>query len=138
VELLAAVTGPWMYHRGATQQPPDSADYFTYHLQALARSGPFADFNGDGVVDAADYAVLRKTGGTGSDDLTAGAGFAEWRQQFGESVPDMTAMDAMMSAAMGSSVTVAAVPEPASALLLSSWAAVAIRWPKYDRSCLAF
>ena len=62
VELFAAVIGPWMYLRGATQPPPGSADYFTYHLRALARSGPFADFNGDGVVDAADYVVLRKHG----------------------------------------------------------------------------
>jgi hypothetical protein len=113
VELLAAVIGPWMYLRGATQPPPGSADYFTYHLRALARSGPFADFNGDGVVDAADYIVLRRTGGAGGDEVTAGAGFAEWRQLFGETVPDVTAMDAMMSAAVASLVTAAAVPEPA-------------------------
>ena len=121
VELLAAVIGPWMYLRGATQPPAGSADYFTYHIQALARSRPFADFNGNGVVDAADYVMLRNSDAAGSgvgiagnDDVTAGAGLAEWAQQFGETVPDLTTMDAVMGAAMGSLVTTAAVPEPAS------------------------
>jgi len=119
VELLASVIGPWMYLRGATQPPAGSADYFTYHIRALARSRPFADFNGDGVVDAADYVMLRNsdagsgTGIAGDDDVTAGAGFAEWTQQFGETVPDLSMMDAMIGAAMGSTVTTAAVPEPA-------------------------
>jgi hypothetical protein len=120
VDLLAAVIGPWMYLRGGTQPPPGSADYFTYHIHALARSRPFADFNGDGVVDAADFVMLRdaEAGGgvgiAGSDDVTAGAGYAEWRQQFGEAVLDMSTMDAAMSAAMASFVTTSAVPEPAS------------------------
>ena len=109
VNLLASVIGPWMYLRGGTQPPPGSADYFTYRLQALARSKPFADFNDDGKVDGADYVVHRNSGGAAGSDLTAGAGFAEWRQQFGESVPDLAAMDMMLSAAMGSG---GAVPEP--------------------------
>jgi hypothetical protein len=113
VELFAAVIGPWMYLRGATEPPPGSADFFTYQLRALARSGPFADFNGDGVVDAADYVALRRNGGAAGDESSAGAGFAEWRQQFGERAPDVEAMDAMMSAAMASAATTAAVPEPA-------------------------
>jgi hypothetical protein len=124
VELFASVIGPWMYLRGATQPPPGSADYFTYHIQALARSRPFADFNGNGVVDGADYVMLRNSdaagGGIGTADdydVTAGAGFAEWMQQFGETVPDLTTMDSMLSAAMGSSVTTATVPEPASVFL---------------------
>ena len=115
VNLLGAVIGPWMYLRGGTQPPEGSADYFTYRIHALARSKPFADFNGDGRVDGADYVLHRKAADAGNaaalDDVTAGAGFAEWRQQFGETVPDLTAMDMMLSAAMGSS---AAVPEPAS------------------------
>ena len=48
----------------------------------------------------------------GSDDITAGAGFAELREQFGETVPDLAALDSMMSAAIGSAFTTAAVPEP--------------------------
>ncbi|MEX0611295.1 MAG: hypothetical protein WD229_04170, partial [Pirellulales bacterium] len=125
VQLFASVIGSWMYVRGATHPPAGSADYFTYHIQALARSRPFADFNGNGIVDAADYVMLRNSdpdsggiGIVGSDDVTAGAGFAEWMQQFGETVPDLTTMDSMMSAALGSSVTTATVPEPASAALV--------------------
>lgn len=113
VNLLASVIGPWMYLRGGTQPPPGSADYFIYRLQALARSKPFADFNDDGVVDGADFVMHRNSGGTAGNSVTAGAGLNEWRQQFGESVPDLAAMDMMLSAAVGSG---GAVPEPGSAL----------------------
>lgn len=121
IELFAAKLGPWMYLRGDTQPPPGSADFFTYHLHALARSRPFADANGDGVVDAADYVALRKSrggGGMGSvEDLTEGATFDDWRHQFGESAPDVSAMDAMVSAALASYVAAAGVPEPACLVL---------------------
>ena len=127
VELYAAVLGPWMYIRGDTQPPPGSADFFKYRLQALARSGRSADLNGDGVVDAADYVVLRDSGGAGSNDPTAGVGLAEWRQQFGEAIPDLTAMDAMMSAAVASFVTAAAVPEPSTLTMLLMATAVMTR-----------
>jgi hypothetical protein len=114
VELFASLIGPWMYLRGGTQPPPESADYFVYQLQALARTGPFADFNSDGVVDTLDYVLLRKPGFSGGTDVAAGAGFAEWRQQYGESVPDVSAMDAMLSGALAGYVSQSAVPEPAS------------------------
>jgi hypothetical protein len=134
VELFASVIGPWMYLRGGTHPPPDSADYFTYQLRAVARSRPFADFNDDGVVDAADYTVLRDSGGLGgvgaasSDDVTAGAGFAEWKQQFGESVPDFAAMEAMMAGMAAGLAAATATPEPAAmwlaivgGLLIAGW-----------------
>jgi hypothetical protein len=114
VNLFASVLGPWMYLRGATQPPPGSADYFTYQLRALARSGPFADMNSDGVVDASDYALLRKSGFARGSDVSAGVSFADWRQQFGETVPDLNAMDAVINAALGGGVAVSSVPEPAS------------------------
>ncbi len=126
VRLLAAVIGPWMYIHGGTQPPEGSADFFEYELRAVARSRPFADFNGDGVVDAADYTVMRDlvalgdvgalagAGAASSDDLTAGAGYAEWKEQFGESVPNFTAYDAMMNAAAAGSgaASTTAAPEP--------------------------
>jgi hypothetical protein len=118
IELFASVFGPWMYVRGGTQPPPSSADYFKYQLQMTARNGPFADFNGDGVVDSADYALLRK-GAANTDGLTAGASLADWRQQFGETVPDMAALDAMLSAAVESSMTTGSIPEPACITLIS-------------------
>ncbi len=112
VNLYASVLGPWMYLRGGTQPPASSADYFTYQLRALARTGPFADLNGDGVVDASDYALLRKSGFAGGIDAATGASFADWRQQFGEAMPDLNAMDAMINTALGSGVAASSVPEP--------------------------
>jgi hypothetical protein len=113
VNLYASMLGPWMYLRGGTQPPPGSADYFVYQLRALARKGPFADVNGDGVVDASDYTLLRKSGFAGGTDAAAGASFADWRQQFGETLPDLNAMDAMITAAAGSGLESSSVPEPA-------------------------
>ena len=59
---------------------------------------------------------MRDMDGVGRDirnDLSIGAGLSDWRQQFGEATPDLTAMDTMMSSALASFVTVASVPEPA-------------------------
>ena len=120
VRLLAAVIGPWMYVQGGTRPPVGGADFFEYDVRMVARSRPFADFNGDGIVNAADYTALRNSGGlngagaAGSDDVTAGAGYAEWKEQFGETVPDFLALDAMMSAAAAGLGAAAAAPEPAS------------------------
>jgi hypothetical protein len=129
VNLYASLLGPWMYLRGATQPPPGSADYLAYQLKALARKGPFADANADGVVDASDYALLRKTAVAGGTDAAAGASLADWRAQFGETIPDLGAMDAAITAAAsGGSLTTASVPEPASWLLLVVAGAASSSW----------
>src|SRR6476469_3101703 len=107
-----------MYLRGATQPRPGSADYFEYQLRALAHKGPFADANADGVVDASDYTLLRKTAVAAGTDATTGASMADWRAQFGEAIPNVAAMDAAISAATGSSLVASNIPEPASWLLL--------------------
>jgi hypothetical protein len=118
VQLFASVIGPWMYVRGGTMAPPGSADYFEYDLRMVARSRPFADFNGDGVVNAADYTVLRNSEGlsgagtAGADDVTAGAGYADWKEQFGETIPDFAAIDSMMTAAAAGFGAASVVPEP--------------------------
>jgi probable HAF family extracellular repeat protein len=72
-----------------------------YHayLLTLIQSIP-GDFNNNGVVDAADYVVWRKNGGTP-------AGYNAWRTHFGQ------------TAGSGSGAnTNAAVPEPVTCLLL--------------------
>ncbi|HEX2476565.1 MAG TPA: PEP-CTERM sorting domain-containing protein [Lacipirellulaceae bacterium] len=118
VELFAAVLGDWMFVRGDTEPPPGSADFFTYHVKWLARSRPFADLNGNGFVDAADYVLIRKAETSGvavgsEENGTAGVTFADWVRQFGETVPDVRAIeDAIRSAT--ASATVGSVPEPAS------------------------
>jgi hypothetical protein len=60
------------------------------------------DFNGDGSVDAADYVVWRKSDGTQD-------GYIAWRANFGVTSG---------SGSVGDSLANAAVPEPASAVLL--------------------
>jgi hypothetical protein len=118
VELFAALAGAWIYIHGGTEPPPGSADFFEYDIRALGRSRPFADFNADGVVDAADYVLARNSGSSGGEPETAGAGLAEWHQQFGESVPDIAKMDAALSAAVAGFAAAASVPEPVSMSLV--------------------
>jgi hypothetical protein len=65
------------------------------------------DFNGDGIVDAADYVVWRKTDGMQ-------AGYNNWRTNFGRT-------SGSGSGAAGS--VHAAVPEPATGLVLLMLAA---------------
>lgn len=102
--LNAAVVGPWMYFRGDSMAPSGGADFFYYDIQMLARTSAFADPNEDGTVDPADYTLFR--------DAQDNAGYQIWQDQFGESVPDMAAIDAMMDSALAS-----VVPEPTTALL---------------------
>ena len=56
----------------------------------------------------------------GGSDVTAGASLADLRQQFGETIPDLNAMDAAINAATGSGVAASSVPEPTSFNLLFS------------------
>lgn len=111
VELYAALLGPWMYVYGETTQPPWVADGFEYELRMVARSGRWADANGDGIVSAADYTSIVDAGAT--LDPTAPT-LADWRAQFGEIEPDLDSMDAMLSAALSTSL---AVPEPSAAVI---------------------
>lgn len=114
--LVAAVIGPWMYMRGGTTPPEGSADFFKYEISAVARSPrPFADLNGDGTVDAADFVLLRNYAGAASADV---ASFNDWIQQFGEKFPDFSGYDAMMASALGSLSAGATVPEPSAHVLL--------------------
>jgi hypothetical protein len=129
VDLFASVLGPWMFVRGSTEPPP-IIDFPTHRFQWVARSRPFADLNGDGVVDTADFVVLRRAEsqrlGIGSEeDGTAGVSYADWSQQFGETLPDFGAMEAAMSSAMAS-VAGAAVPEPSVSVALLGAISVAV------------
>jgi hypothetical protein len=118
IELYAALSGPWMYLWGETTPPPQSADYFSYEIKAVARTGRWADWNEDGVVDAADYTLARdlQTNPLAFPPDWDGE-YALWRDQFGEKAPDIDAMIASFSAAMASSSSFA-VPEPSSLLLM--------------------
>jgi len=63
-----------------------------------------ADYNHNGVVDAADYVVWRKTGINGEQ------GYADWRANFGKSAPSF-------GLAIGGEMPQAQVPEPAGWIL---------------------
>jgi hypothetical protein len=86
-------------------------------------TGLAGDYNGDGVVDAADYTVWRDTTGStgpglaadGNGDMTVDAAdYAIWRANFGT------------SQAASSSLAAAAVPEPTAAWLLL--VSIALAW----------
>jgi hypothetical protein len=72
----------------------------TIRTNFVAASG--ADYNDDGVIDAADYVVWRKNPAANGGDP---AGYDEWREHFAEGV-------------IGGSPASAAVPEPGAAILL--------------------
>lgn len=112
VELLGKRDGAWLYLRGETTPPPGSADFFEYTIRALARRGPWADFNDDGAVDGADLAAWRGGAGDGGD-------FLAWQRQLGETPPDMASLDAAIDAALVAASESAAtpVPEPAAWIL---------------------
>jgi hypothetical protein len=119
IELYAALSGPWMYLWGETTPRPWTADYFSYEIKAVARTGRSADWNDDGVVDAADYTLARdlQTNPLAFPPDWEGE-YALWRDQFGEKTPDVDAMIASFSAAMASS-TALTIPEPSCLLLLA-------------------
>jgi hypothetical protein len=60
---------------------------------------PTGDYNGDGIVDAADYVVWRKSDGTQT-------GYATWRSHFGQSLGSSSGANAST-----------AIPEPATLVL---------------------
>jgi hypothetical protein len=87
-------------HRGVTLAG-DEPDATINAVAALA-----GDFNGDGVVDAADYVVWRNGLGT----IFMPGDYNIWREHFGQA--------AGSGAAVSAALTVA-VPEPSSILLLA-------------------
>jgi fibronectin-binding autotransporter adhesin len=102
----------------------------TIDLSVAAIAGDDADFNNDGIVDAADYVLWRKfantmgtgtqpTGDANGDTNVDGLDYDIWRQQFGE-------------ASGAGSDAGGQVPEPATAVMLSFAALLALhrrsRW----------
>ena len=66
VNLFASVIGPWMYLRAERSRRRVRPTFSQYRVQWLARSRPFADFNDDGRVDAADFVLSRKADAAGT------------------------------------------------------------------------
>jgi hypothetical protein len=123
--LFASLIDAWMYVRGASIPPDGGADFFDYELRMVAHRRPFADHNGDGRVDAADYAALRDRLGS-THDLAAGAVadssmLLDWQHQFGQETPEFGAIDALLGSMLASEGAASAsstlIPEPATLLL---------------------
>jgi hypothetical protein len=115
VELHAALLGPWFYLRGGTTPPAGSADFFEYHIRALARKAPLADFNDDGVVDRGDLIAFTSNFGHGM----TGEDFLAWQRQLGETPPTIESMDAAIDAAIAAAgANAAVVPEPGALALI--------------------
>ena len=85
----------------------DVTDVITYTLAPPPSSGVLGDYNGNGVVDMADYVLWRNGGPLQNEGDQPGtvnqADYTYWRSRFG--------------AASGSGVGSAAVPEPSAMLL---------------------
>ncbi|WP_425399834.1 PEP-CTERM sorting domain-containing protein [Aeoliella sp.] len=123
VDLYALQQGNWMYLKGTSYTTTDFGPYEEYNIRALARTRPWADLNDDGRVNIADYVMMRNHQGSDLDALTLGDAegvtMADWKSQFGETMPSMDDFDATMASAISSmSALAVAIPEPTSVGLL--------------------
>jgi autotransporter-associated beta strand protein len=79
------------------------------------------DYNEDGIVDAADYVVWRKTDGSQ-------AGYDTWRTHFGDTVGS--------SAGAGMESLTAAVPEPTAIWMVLAAMTVRLKWRCHSMTCV--
>jgi hypothetical protein len=113
IRLEAAITGRLVHLTGGTSDPR-CCDMFRYKVDAWAHQLPWADFNADDRVDAADLTIWRQNFGTSvapgtsgdanGDGVVDAGDYTVWRDQMGES-------DGITVAGQ------AAVPEPGTLVL---------------------
>jgi hypothetical protein len=103
------------------------ADCFGYKIDAVAHLIPHADFNLDGLVDAADYVVWRKAlehAGAGAD-ASGGGDYDLWRTDFGDAID--------LSELADLSLESGGVPEPTTAALFILGAMILRTWLRRRR-----
>jgi hypothetical protein len=97
IRLDAALRGPLLHLTGMNFLPPTCftcQQYIGYKVDALAVTRPYADFNLDGVIDSADFAIWRASSGAGisatfeqgdanGDGVVDGADYVIWRHTLG-------------------------------------------------------
>jgi hypothetical protein len=119
IRLEAALHGPLFHLTGMNFLPPtcfSCTQYIGYKVDALAFLKPYADFNLDGTVDAADFGIWRSGDGLTSntsfdqgdangDGVVDAADYVIWRQSVGPA----TSLSGFADGSLGSSN----VPEPA-------------------------
>lgn len=118
VHLEAAFAGRLLKLAGETH--PACCDQFAYSINAIAVTGPYTDFNFDGIVNAADYTILRNhlgmisgatlEQGDGDGDVDH-ADYAAWKHDLGNVLDDMLLFEPP-------TISIAAAPEPTALLLL--------------------
>lgn len=123
IELYAVTLGPWMYLRGETTPRPWMADFFEYELRTLARSGEWSEFpdrNEDGVIDSADYTLLRDLVESPALEPVAGwdSQYAGLRSAYGQRVPSLEGFEAAIATALAQQPSASAIPEPTAVLLM--------------------
>jgi hypothetical protein len=112
IRLEATITGRLLHLTGGSSDP--CCNYDRYGVDAWAHQLPWADFNGDGRVDASDYAMWQQNfgatvtpgtvGDANGDGVVNAEDYTIWRDQLGET-------DGM------SSLTTGQVPEPGTIVL---------------------
>jgi Dockerin type I domain len=127
IRLEAKLAGPLLHLTGGSSDP--CCNYDLYSVDAWAHQLPWADFNGDGQVDAGDYVTWQQSFGTtvtpasngdaNGDGIVDAMDYTIWRDQLGET-------DGM------SSLTSGQVPEPGTLVttliaVVCCWALVPIR-----------
>jgi hypothetical protein len=97
IKLDATLRGPLLHLTGMNFLPPTCFTcqrYVGYKVDALAVTRPYADFNLDGTIDAADFAVWRGNSGSGvsatfeqgdgnGDGVVDSADYVVWRHTLG-------------------------------------------------------
>ena len=132
IKLQATLAGRLLHLTGAND--PTCCDFFHYKVDAYAHLTPYADFNFDGAVDAADFTVWRDhvgqlsgttliEGDADGDGDVDGDDYIAWQGDVGT----VTDMSAFASAVGGAT----AVPEPATWVLLVGIGAMAICSRRY-------
>jgi len=108
--------------------PATSLPQMTIDYQILPAGVP-GDYNGNGVVDAGDYAIWRKGGALQNQvddpDHVTPQDYIEWRARFGNPA----------GAGAGGGLSDLSVPEPATAILLA-FIAPLLAWRKHGRARL--
>ena len=108
--MFTANVGPWLFLQGESIPPARSNDFFKYEIQGLARTSPWEDMNGDGVVDAADYTLIR-------DGDDSPARLDQWKEQYGQITPEVEELQLMFSSAVATASAIA-IPEASGIMLL--------------------
>jgi hypothetical protein len=124
--MRATIIGPLIHLVG--ENDPPCCDFYQYRINAYAHRAPFADFNFDGSVDAADFTTWRDhmgmaveatldEGDADGDGDVDHSDFLVWKSASGSTI-DLSAFDDGGDGSAGASPSGSGVPEPATIALM--------------------